>query len=57
MTVRLRMAMTRFLFRLVERTAFVRRNDSTNIPGDYSKDEFDALRAIWKQMVIREGDR
>ena len=62
--VTLRMAITRALFRVVEAVAIQKRgprrfhsgpgHPSDHIPGDYSKDEFDALRAIWRRSVVRD---
>lgn len=63
MGVVLRMALTRLLIRLVEFTAIQKRGARTGtgpdhpadlIPGNYSKEEQEALRAIWRRSILRD---
>jgi hypothetical protein len=49
-----RQALVRLCFRLIERVAMQSGPITTHIPGVYSKDEWDALRAIWRAKVVRE---
>lgn len=51
----MRVALTRLLFRLVELVAFQRLPSRTNIrSGNYTDDERQALKFIWRAMVRRE---